>query len=83
MIISQITFILMFNFKSIPEATNDVIAAAGSAREGGEVAVLIQGPEGKGNRREILFRAMASDDDAISMYYNHKTNKSKCTFTSE
>ncbi|XP_013137391.1 PREDICTED: cartilage oligomeric matrix protein [Papilio polytes] len=57
------------------EATNDVIAAAGSARDGGEVAVLIKGPEGKSNRREILFRAMASDDDAISMYYNHKTNK--------
>ncbi|XP_013162547.1 PREDICTED: cartilage oligomeric matrix protein [Papilio xuthus] len=57
------------------EATNDVIAAAGSAREGGEVAILIKGPQGKGNRREVLFRAMASDDDAISLYYNHKTKK--------
>ncbi|XP_072943066.1 thrombospondin-3 [Epargyreus clarus] len=58
------------------EATSDVIAAAQSARdEGGEMAIVIRGPHGKGARREELLHAKGEEDDAVSLYYNSKNNK--------
>ncbi|XP_049876570.1 cartilage oligomeric matrix protein [Pectinophora gossypiella] len=56
------------------EATNDVIAAAASTPQDGEVAILIRGPHGTGRREELL-HAKGADDAAISLYYNRKSNK--------
>ena len=57
------------------EATSEVISAAESARNGGEVVILVRGPHGKSARREELLHAKGEDDAAISLFYNRKTNK--------
>lgn len=59
----------------ISEATNDVISAANTARNGGEVVVVIRGPQGTDARREELLHAKGSDDTALWLYYNKKSNK--------
>ncbi|XP_059059045.1 cartilage oligomeric matrix protein [Achroia grisella] len=57
------------------EATNNLVAVAGSIPEYGEVAILVRGPHGLSARREQLLHAKGAEDDAISLYYNKKTNK--------
>ncbi|KAJ0174279.1 hypothetical protein K1T71_010425 [Dendrolimus kikuchii] len=57
------------------EATSEVVAAASSVRDGGEMAILVRGPHAKSVRREELLHAKSSDDNSVLMYYNHKTNK--------
>lgn len=61
----------------IPEATSEVISAAGSTKNEGEVVILVRGPHGKSARREELLHAKGEDDAAISLFYNRKTNKGK------
>lgn len=57
------------------DATNNLIAIAGSAHEYGEIVVLVRGPHGLSARREQLLHVKGAEDDAISLYYNRKTNK--------
>ncbi|KAH9633185.1 hypothetical protein HF086_017740 [Spodoptera exigua] len=56
-------------------AVSTVIAAAESARDGGELAILVRGPSGSAARREELLHAKGAEDVAISLFYNGKTNK--------
>ncbi|CAH0401170.1 unnamed protein product [Chilo suppressalis] len=57
------------------DATNNVIDAATSARDGGEVAVIVRGPHGRNIKREELLHASGAEDSSISLYYYRKTNK--------
>lgn len=57
------------------EATSTVVAAADSARDGGELAILVRGPSGSATRREELLHAKGAEDVSISLFYNGKSNK--------
>ncbi|KAG6456158.1 hypothetical protein O3G_MSEX009586 [Manduca sexta] len=57
------------------EATSEVVAAVGSIKNGGEVAILVRGPHGKSARREELLHGKGEEDTAISLFYNRKSNK--------
>ncbi|XP_063830537.1 cartilage oligomeric matrix protein [Ostrinia nubilalis] len=56
------------------DAANNIVATAASAREGGELAIILQGPHSK-NRREELLHVKGTDDASISIYYMRKSNK--------
>ncbi|XP_073953221.1 uncharacterized protein [Choristoneura fumiferana] len=56
------------------EATNDVIAAALSAQNEGEVAIVVR-PHDKGTRRTELLHVKGTDDDSVSVFYNRKSHK--------
>lgn len=51
------------------------MSAAETARDGGELAILVRGPHGKNNRREELLHAKGAEDVSVSLYYNKKSNK--------
>ncbi|XP_028025443.1 cartilage oligomeric matrix protein [Bombyx mandarina] len=75
-IFSVLAVVAMVNSLTMDrEATEELIAAASSARDRGEVAILVRGPHGKSARREELLHAKSEDDVSISLYYNRKTNK--------
>ncbi|CAD0203328.1 unnamed protein product [Chrysodeixis includens] len=56
------------------DATSSVSSIAASARDGGELVILVRGPHG-GSTREELLHAKAGEDVAISLYYNRKNKK--------
>ncbi|XP_047996687.1 cartilage oligomeric matrix protein-like isoform X2 [Leguminivora glycinivorella] len=56
------------------EATNNAIAAALSAQNGGEVAIVLR-PHAKGTRRADLLHVKGDEDDSVSLYYNRKSHK--------
>ncbi|KAL4704276.1 hypothetical protein ACJJTC_016294 [Scirpophaga incertulas] len=57
------------------EATDNLVAVASSAREGGEIVILLRGPHGKNVKREELLRAKGPEDSSIALYYHRRTNK--------
>lgn len=53
-----------------------MVSSASAAQDSdGEVVLLIQPPQGRNVRREELLHAKASDDTAIWLYFNKKSNK--------
>ncbi|KAG7301287.1 hypothetical protein JYU34_014209 [Plutella xylostella] len=57
------------------EATSAVITTAKEARDDGELVIVVRGPHGRSTRREELLHAKTSEDAAVSLYYNRKSNK--------
>lgn len=67
---------MIFAFFCLLEATNDVITAALSAQNDGEVAIVIR-PHAKTTRKTELLHVKGIDDDSASVFYNRKSHKGK------
>jgi hypothetical protein len=61
----------------ITDATKNAREAAVSAREGGELVILLRGPHGKDTKREELLHVKGPEESSITLYYHRKNNKSK------